>query len=98
MSKRSQNGEAIPEGSGIQILLDEQVRSAPEPLRSYIRELERQTDVAWANCSVHNRKRAVTGTLALFRRPISVSQLCTSIPAIRYPISASWPEQSACQK
>ena len=46
MSERSQNGEAIPEGSGIQILLDEQVRSAPGPLRSYIRELERQTDVA----------------------------------------------------
>ena len=46
MSERSQNGEAIPEGSAIQILLDEQVRSAPEPLRSYIRELERQTDVA----------------------------------------------------
>ena len=46
MSERCQNGEAIPEGSSIQILLDEQVRSAPEPLRSYIRELERQTDVA----------------------------------------------------
>lgn len=46
MNEGSQNSEAIAARSGIEILLDEQVRSAPEPLRSYIRELKSQTDVA----------------------------------------------------
>ena len=45
MTQPSSNDSSAELGS-IETTLDEQVRAAPEPLRSYIQELERQADPA----------------------------------------------------
>ena len=44
MTRKSSDDGAGAESRSIETALDEQVRAAPEPLRSYIEELERQAD------------------------------------------------------
>jgi hypothetical protein len=46
MTQPSSDDDASAEPCSIETTLDEQVSAAPEPLRSYIQELERQADSA----------------------------------------------------
>jgi hypothetical protein len=46
MTQTSSDEDASAESCSIETTLDEQVSAAPEPLRSYIEELERQADSA----------------------------------------------------
>ena len=46
MTQPSSDDDARAEPAGIETTLDEQISVAPEPLRSYIQELERQADPA----------------------------------------------------